>query len=215
MPTDLQNIFAAIAFAEENEHETALNLMSRSTRRIPILKTLGKKLGRFRKTVDKYQEQITFAEAGSFELIEEQPIKHEQEITQSKLLVVGNHGEFSDSIMEYALEMAGRLSYDILALNSAPFTCNTLRLFSAEQKKLCNDFENLAKENVQSFKEKVEEMGIGFKHVIMFNSSDKAQEEVFKEYKDIAFVISNQIEDRDPSEQREGISNRVFVYSMV
>ena len=43
--SNLQQIFAAIAFAEENEHDTALNMLSRSTKRKEnsMFKTLGKK----------------------------------------------------------------------------------------------------------------------------------------------------------------------------
>jgi hypothetical protein len=213
MSADLERIFAAIAFAEENEHDIALNMLSNNRKEKSIFKTLGKKLGSFRKTVDKYQEQITFAQAGSFELIDEQPVE-QKENRSSTLLVVGNEANFSDSIIEYAIEMAQRMSYSILALNTAPFTCNTMNLFSSQQKKLCNDFSELARKNVASFKEKAEENGIDFRHIIMFNSVDEAQEELFKERKDIAFVISNEIEDRAVHEQREGISNRIYVYSM-
>ena len=213
MPTDLQQIFAAIAFAEENEHETALNLLYYEQKGKSMFKRIGKVLGKFRKTVDNYQEQITFAEAGSFEFIEEQ--QEVNEIQPSKLLVVGNQANFSDKIIEYAIEMAKRLSYDIIALNTAPFSCNTMSLFSTHQKKLCNDFSELARTNVSKFEEKAKENGLSFKHIIMFNTLDEAQKEVFKEHKNISFIISNEIEDRVTSEDRKQLENRVFVYSMI
>jgi hypothetical protein len=208
---NLQQIFSAIAFAEENEHDTALNLLSEGNDS-KFFKTLGKKLGRFRKTVDSYQEQITFAEAGSFELVDDRPITIDRQL---KLLVVGNEASFSDSIIDYAIEMAKRMSYDILALNTAPFTCDTFNLFSYHQKKLCNDFRDMARENVSSFKEKALESGLKFKHIIMFEGVDEAQENIFKEYKDIAFVVSNEIENRLGNDKTEGIQDRVFVYSMI
>jgi hypothetical protein len=214
MPTDLQQIFAAVAFAEENEHESALNLMSRSTKKDSLWKTLGMKLGKFRRTVDDYQEKITFAEAGSFELVDEQP-KEIREFKDLKLLVVGNNGKFSDEIIEYAIDMAKRLSYEIVALSAAPFSCSTMNLFSTQQKKLCEDFTTLAKENSLEFENLAKENEINFKHIIMFESPEEAQKSVFKNEKDIAFVISNKIEDRETNEQREGLRNRVFVYSMI
>jgi hypothetical protein len=213
MPTNLQQIFAAIAFAEENEHDTALNILYSERKENYMFKTLGKKLGKFRKSIDRYQEQVTFAEAGSFELISE-PIEQEEN-RPTTLLVVGDKANFTDSIIEYAIEMAQRMSYDILALNTAPFTCNTFNLFSSQQKELCNDFTEMARENVSSFKEKALESGIKFKHIIMFDNVDEAQENIFKERKDIAFVISNNIEDRAVNEQRESLQDRVFVYSVL
>ena len=66
--------------------------------------------------MDQYQEAITFAEAGepgyARELIQEEKVKEEP----TKLLVVGRESSFSKEIIDYALEMAQRMSFEIIAL---------------------------------------------------------------------------------------------------
>jgi len=131
-----------------------------------------------------------------------------------KLLVIGDEGRFSNEIINYAIDMAKRLSYDILALNTAPLSCDTLNIFSTEQRKVCNDFTKLSKDNVVTFKEKAKENNINFEHVIKFSNIEEAQREILDNYKNIAFVISNDVENRMSNEQRQSLEKRVFVYSI-
>jgi len=211
MNKELEQLFAAVAFAEANEHETALQLMM-ETKSNRVFNRVKNVFNKFRNTVDNYQEAITFAEANSYDLIKD-PIC--EEIEASKLLVIGHHGKFSDEIINYAVDMAKRMCYDIVALNTAPFSCDTMNLFTREQKKLCDDFTKLAKENCVEFERMALSNGIEFKHIIMFDDSQKAQENFFRNEKDIAFVISSNVEDRNTNVQRESLQNRVYVYSII
>jgi hypothetical protein len=61
------------------------------------------------------------------------------------------------------------------------------------------------------------EKGIPFEHIVMFSEPEEALETINRENKDIAFVVSESVEDRTESviEQGERLRRNVYVYSMV
>jgi len=167
--------------------------------------------------VDQYQEAITFAEAGESEHAREvlQVQSESQEI--HKLLVVGQDGTFSQEMIDYALDMAKRMSYEIVALSTAPFACGTIQLFSSSRDKLCADFEKLSTKNAEIFQKEAAREEISFSHVIKFSEIDEAIESVCKEYGEVAFVVSESQEQQADSrtEQGERLQQKLFVYSIV
>ena len=172
----------------------------------------------FSKKVDKYQEAVTFAEAG---LQEEAQLlfKADQETMeerQGKLLVVGRESRFSEESIKYALDMAKRLSYEILALNSAPLSSETLDA-AFSRSKVCSEFKRLSEENVKPFKEMAEKLSIPFSHVVKFSERDTAVEEITREFRDVEFVVSDTEEERPTEriEQGERPRPRMYVYSML
>ena len=184
-------------------------------------KIFGKFRNRTRKLMgqmDQYQEAITFAEAGQPEHVKELLMADEDEENNvAKLLVVGRESTFSREIIDYALEMAQRMSYEILALNSVALSCETFNLFSLSSKKLCQEFCEISEENVRVFKEEAEKTGIPFSHVVKFVEPDEALEEIKREYKDIEFVISEAEEEQVNRRVEEGerVRQDIFVYTMV
>lgn len=166
-------------------------------------------------TVEKTQEAITFAEAGHPQL-KDKPNVSEPAVA-GKLLVVGHETIFSQTVIDYALDMARRMSYEIVALNMAHLSCNAFKPFSASQKKLCDEFEQMSAEHVQRFKQAAETMGIPFVHVVKFAEPEKALEMIQKEYNPIDFVITDEqpvsLENQISETQRP--SRRVYVYSMI
>ena len=120
-----------------------------------ILEKIKQKVLRTSSKVDQYQEAITFAEAGESEhalgLMQEQP----ESIEIHKLLVVGQEGTFSRDMIDYALDMAKRMSYDIVALNTAPLSCGTIQLFSSSRDQLCTDFQELSTKNAEIFEKEM------------------------------------------------------------
>jgi hypothetical protein len=178
---------------------------------------LMKRAKRLGDKVDQYQEAITFAEAGQPSQAQELVRLDEVEEKAPRLLVVGRESAFSKEVVDYALEMAQRLSYQILALNTAPLSCETFKIFSSSRKKLCQDFQSLSEENVKVFREQAEELGIPFTHVIKFSEKEEALEEVREEFSGIEFVVSDMEEARpeDRVEDREREKKRIYVYSMV
>ena len=167
--------------------------------------------------VDQNQEAVTFAEAGESEHAREglqmQPESKETE----KLLVVGQEGTFSRDMIDYALDMAKRMSYEIVALSTAPLSCGTIQLFASSRDQLCADFQELATKNADIFQKEAAREGISFSHVIKFSEVDEAIESVCKELGQVAFVVSESQEQQADSrtEQGERLQQKLFVYSVI
>jgi len=183
-----------------------------------FLAKLMRKAGKVGKNVEKYQEAITFAEAGEDKHVKEL-FQAEVEVPEEragKLLVVGREGTFSKEIMEYALDMAQRLHYEILALNTAALAGETFRLFSHSQKKMSEDFRELSEKNAQPFHEKADRLGVAFSHVVKFSARDDAIQEINKEFSNIEFVVSDSEEERPAERAEEGAraSQAIYVFSM-
>ncbi len=165
--------------------------------------------------VEKTQEAITFAEAGHPQIVEEPKVV--ETAVSGRLLVVGHETMFSRKVMDYALDMARRMSYEIVALNAAPLSCNAFKPFADSQKRLCDEFQQMSVEHVQDFKQAAEQMGISFTHVVKFSEPEEALETIQREYDSIEFVITDEVpvtsENRASEERRP--SQQVYVYSMI
>jgi altronate dehydratase len=182
-----------------------------------IFGRIKQKLSRAGNKMEKYQEAITFAQAGESEYAMETMAEKREEQAPTKLLVMGRESTFSKEIIDYALEMAQRMSYDILALNTAPLSCETFKLFSSSRNQVCEEFKSMSEKNAGLFQEAAAEKGIAFGHIVMFSEPEEALEAITKEHRDIAFVVSETVEDRTESRIEEGERPRtnLFVYSMV
>jgi hypothetical protein len=182
-----------------------------------IFGRIKQKLSRATNKMDKYQEAITFAQAGASEYAMETIVEQREDQSPTKLLVMGRESTFSKEIIDYALEMAQRMSYEILALNTAPLSCETFKLFSSSHNQVCQEFKNMCEKSAHLFQEAASEKGIPFYHVVMFSEPEEALESINREYKDIAFVVSESVEDRAESRIEEGerLRQNLYVYSMV
>jgi hypothetical protein len=167
--------------------------------------------------MDKYQEAITFAEAGEAEHAMAAMAEQTEEQQTMQLLVAGRESTFSKEIIDYALDMAQRMSYDILALNTAPLSCETFKLFSSSRNQICEEFKSMSEKNAAMFQQAAAEKGIAFDHIVMFSEADEALQEVTRNNKNIAFVVSESIEDRAESRIEEGerLRQHLYVYSIV
>jgi len=167
--------------------------------------------------IEQQQQAITFAEAGEHEhaqqLLQEQMIKEKR---PGKLLVVGRNGSFSKDVIDYALEMAERMSYEMVALNTAPLSSGTFKLLSSSQKEMCQKFQDIAEQNVRPFQEEATKRGIRLEHFVKFRETDEALEEIRKEAGEIEFVVSENVGEevaaRAKNEKR--VRQEIFVYSM-
>jgi hypothetical protein len=178
---------------------------------------LKKKANRLTKKMEQVQEAVAFAEAG--ELESARRLLHE-EVTEEppgRLLVIGRESTFSRGVIDYSLEMAKRMSYDILALNTTPLSSETFKIFSSSHKQLCRDFRALAEENVQEFRKEAEGLGVPFAHVVRFVDRDHAVEEINHEFKDIEFVVSDAEQEGavNRTEEGERPAQPIYVYSML
>jgi hypothetical protein len=182
-----------------------------------IFGRIKRKMSRTGDKMDKYQEAITFAEAGESEYAMETMTDQKEDRAPTKLLVMGRESDFSKEIIDYALEMAQRMSYEILALNTAPLSCETFKLFSSSRNQVCEEFKSMSEKNAGLFQEAAAEKGIPFHHIVMFSEPEEALESITREQKDIAFVVSETLEDRADSRVEEGerLRRNLYVYSMV
>lgn len=136
---------------------------------------------------------------------------------EGKLVVMGRESTFSQEVVDYAIDMARRMSFEILALNSAPLNCDSFGLFSTSRNKLCDEFQAISTKNVAVFREAANANGIPFTHVVKFDEPEQALANVQHEFKNIEFVIS---EAQAPAAtERVAESNQpkneVLVYSMI
>ena len=139
-------------------------------------------------------------------------------VTLGKLVVVGNDSEFSEDIIDYALEMAQRMELEILALNTAPIISKTFKVFSPSWKKVCGEFQSHSEENVKPFQQKAVENRIGFTHTVEFVEIDVALEKLKTRFKDINLVVSkSEVEEEAPvnlSQQSSERKQGFLVYTM-
>ncbi|MAF33005.1 MAG: hypothetical protein QF466_04615 [Desulfobacterales bacterium] len=167
--------------------------------------------------MDQSQKAITFAEAGQAALVQEKlQTELESEVVR-KLVVVGRESVFSEDIIDYALEMAERMSYEIVALNTAPLSCETFNFFSSSRKKICEDFKGLSKKNVRMFQEAAKKKEIPFTHVVKFSESYEGLKEIRNEIGGFEFVVSESEDQAAVSrpENGERAKSEIFVYSMM
>jgi CheY-like chemotaxis protein len=128
----------------------------------------------------------------------EAPVKE----TLGKLVVVGSESEFSEEIIDYGLEMARRMDYEIVALNTAPLICKNFKVFTPPWKKVCEEFQTESEENVRPFQKKADENSIGFTHAVEFVEVDDALEKLKTRFKNINLVVSKpeQLDGQTPME---------------
>lgn len=135
-----------------------------------------------------------------------------------KLVVVGNESHFSRGLIDYAIDMAKRMSYEIVALNTAPLSCETFKLFSSSRNQVCQEFIQLAETNARAFKEEIADLNIPFTHVVKFCETDQAIDELQKEIGEIDFIVSDAQADHDFEVSMDQDQQRprcdVFVYAV-
>ena len=119
------------------------------------------------------------------------------EACKGRLLVLGEQSEFPKDLVDYALDMAARLSYEVVALNAAGFSKQTFRSFPGARDKVCQDFLAVSEGNAVPFREAAAEKGIPFSHLVKFSSADEAAAEVREQVGDIDYVICESEEGLD------------------
>jgi DNA-binding NtrC family response regulator len=124
------------------------------------------------------------------------------EARKGRLLVLGQQSGFSKDLIDYALEMAERLSYEVVAMNAAGFSKETFRSFPGARDKVCADFRAVAEENAVPFSEAAAEKGIPFSHLVKYSSADEATTEVRDQVGDIDYVICESAEGLGEPEER-------------
>jgi hypothetical protein len=157
------------------------------------------------------------AEAGQQEDVKQAAKETWSKKTGKKLVVVGKESLFSQDIIEYAVDLAARMEYEIVALNTAPLSCDTFKLFSESRDKICSDFQLLAVDSAEPFEVAAEARGIPFTHIVKYTDSTEVLSELKEEIGDFEFVVSEEEPDLDEDAAATDRTSRkeIFVYSIL
>ncbi len=153
-------------------------------------------LARIRNALDAGQEEggVVVEQVAPMEASETASAAGDEIPRQGRLLVFGRESEFSEEMIEYALEMAERLSYEVFAMNAAGFSKEALRSFPSARERVCRDFRIASEENVVPFQEAAAKKGIPFSHRVTFAGPDEAIQEIQQEVGQVDFVVSEAVD---------------------
>lgn len=125
-----------------------------------------------------------FAEAGEHETARSITTAARQ---TRKILVIGNGESFSQELSRYALDMAKRLDFELVALNvtSAP-----LDLTGAAREEAIATFKTQAANNIAAMQAEAASGGIAFTHKIEIAEQDNAVEKLHAENAGLRYVLT-------------------------
>ncbi|MHB8069245.1 MAG: hypothetical protein ACYDIC_15245 [Desulfobaccales bacterium] len=107
-----------------------------------------------------------------------------------KILVVGRGDTLDEEAIDYAVNLAERLGYDLIGLNVDPMLGQKSRFFSPYKYHLREKFAQRVQTVGKEIKKKLAPRGIGFEQVVKFGDLGKAVAEVNQQIKRIEFVIT-------------------------
>jgi hypothetical protein len=107
-----------------------------------------------------------------------------------KILVVGKGETLDAEAVDYAVNLAERLGYDLIALNVNTTLGQKGRFFSPYKYHLREKFAQRARAAGEALKKKVALRGVNFEQVVKFGDLGRAVAEVNRQIKRIEFVIT-------------------------
>lgn len=164
LSTLLEETFMDVAFAEHNQEPVAM--AARSSKSTKSEKNLGRWL-------EDSGAAVAFAGAGDHETAMQMTgRKAESEKKQEEtpmILVVGSSHAFSNELIRYAVDMAGRIKGCIMALNVG---------VSAEDT------------DVRQFASAAKEQGVSFEHLARKGNRDMIVEALSRKYSNLQYVMT-------------------------
>lgn len=192
MWSTFEKIMNAATFAEANEHDTALSLLTYKDENASAAKeTVSQGVG-LAETADQYMAAITFAEEGEHQYAREALDDAAAPACapgNKCILVLGNEDTFADYLVDYAIDMAERFNYEIIAVNALPMSRKT-RLLSGFADEIGQRFQNNATRAGSMFQDKAQERGVPFRQEIRLMSEQKAIRSLHNESGNIEFVLT-------------------------
>jgi hypothetical protein len=191
----IENVMAAVAFAEEGEDKTARELLNETIRSETASEVKKESFA------DKTMEAITFAEAGEHD--HARALMRGEPVSKEKLLVVGSEHGFSEKLVNHSINMAKRMGYEIAALNVIPVG---MRIFSVLHDTVKDELKSKTEKEAEEFSKKAAEMKISFTHAVKFGNRDKIIREVSSEYMETLFILT------EPEDVSEDTNAAIPVY---
>lgn len=192
MRQTLHKIMSAVAFAEAGEYETARSLLSGGESYEKAVNAAPSNAIGVSERAQQYMEAITFAEGGEHEYARQTLHGVAPSAAQSEaktILVLGSEDTFPDYLVNYALDMAERFQYEILAVNALPMSRKT-RILSGFAEEIGEHFQQNALSSGNAFARKAEERGVPFGHEVKLMSEEKALRQIHREKEHIEFVLT-------------------------
>jgi len=112
-----------------------------------------------------------------------------------RLLAVSTQAEFSGQLIDYALDMAQRISAEVIALNAAGIATDTFDAFPTAKQRVLADYQSLCKESIGEFRRQADEREIPFHHIVKPNDVAEAIHEIQAEIGQVDFVLSTSTDD--------------------
>src|SRR4030042_2803067 len=116
--------------------------------------------------------------------------EYQQPKENRKILVVGQGDSFKETEMDYALSLAERLGYDLIALNVGPGPARAATFLSPYRKYQRDEFSRRAQTAASLFKEKVSAKGLNFTHLVKFGDLGRTIQQLTHEIKRVELVIT-------------------------
>jgi hypothetical protein len=180
----------AITFAEAGEHETAKEFILESGQQTAAEAEKKQEQVSLAEKAQKYMEAAAFAEHGEHEYAREALGEAAPERARAKsILVLGNEDTFAEYLMDYAVDMAQRFDYEIIAVNTLAIN-RRARIFSGLADEIGERFRESAQKAGEAFRQKAEEKGIPFRQEIMLMSEQKAIKALHEQIGNIEFVLT-------------------------
>ena len=176
-----------------------------------MARILSKKTGQIQKlneAVGRYSEAVTYAEAG----MPEEAVKAMEaaDAERSKILVLGLDGKFSKALCDYAVGLANRLGYEIVAVNAKYFPHDFLSSINPFREKLKADFEAKALEAAEKFKAIAESAGVSFRHLVKYGEGQDVIKELYSEMQKLEYVLT----EPDSDSVADGVAPAIPVFSL-
>ncbi len=125
-----------------------------------------------------------------------------------KILVVGREAGFSETVVDYAVNLAERLGYDLIALNVGPEATAGGVFNSPYRRYLQDKFRKQAQAAAALIEPKLRAKGLTFEHLVRFGDLGQAVETLNHEKRRIEFVIN--ASEMSEAEMAGGVTLPVF-----
>ena len=173
-----------------------------------ILKKKTSQIQKLNEAVGRYSEAVTYAEAG----LAEEAVKtiEAADAERSKILVLGLDGKFSNALCDYAVGLANRLGYEIVAVNAKHFPHDFLSSINPFREKLKADFEAKALEAAEKFEAIADGAGVAFRHLVKYGEGQDVIKELYNELQKLEYVLT----EPDTETVAEGATPAIPVFSL-
>ncbi len=155
----------------------------------------GRKRMGLARRLEKYGEAAALAQAGLQDVAQEIIRREIQQ--RPKILVVGSEDGFSRPLVDYAVGLAKRMKYEIVALNCADIATEALEKFNPYREELLEEFKARAAKAVEPLASRAAEEGVPLRHVVKSGGLSSCVRELEKEVSRLNFVLTESEPTRD------------------